>query len=95
VVSGIFNKVSLLTIITYLGGIRWEVIFLPFVEGNRLDRLSKEEYGKVRLWGSIGFIAVALLLGNTINNPYQTLYYLISISIFTTIFGILIASLII
>jgi PPP family 3-phenylpropionic acid transporter len=66
-------------------------VSLPFVEAIALDRLSKEEYGKVRLWGSIGFIAVALLLGNTINNPYQTLYYLISISIFTTIFGILIA----
>lgn len=65
-------------------------ISLPFVEAIALDRLSKIEYGRVRLWGSIGFIGVALLLGRVLNSPYDTLYYLITISLFTTIFGILI-----
>jgi len=65
-------------------------ISLPFAEAIALDRLSKSEYGRVRLWGSVGFIAVALLLGNILKSPYETLYYLIAISFGATIFGIII-----
>jgi len=65
-------------------------ISLPFVEAIALDRLSKSEYGRVRLWGSVGFIGIALLLGRVLKSPYETLYYLIATSLFSTIFGILI-----
>ena len=36
-------------------------ISLPFVETIALGQLSKKEYGRVRLWGSIGFIFIALV----------------------------------
>ncbi len=55
-----------------------------------MERLSKSEYGKVRLWGSIGFIGVAILLGELLETPYETLYYLIGVSLLTAIFGIFI-----
>jgi len=65
-------------------------ITLPFVEAIALERLSKSEYGKVRLWGSVGFIVVALVLGKVLSTPKETLYYLIAISLFATLFGFLI-----
>ncbi len=38
-------------------------IIIPFIDTIALKLISKERYGKVRLWGSIGFIVVAILLG--------------------------------
>ena len=35
-------------------------IILPYVETISLQRLSKKMYGKIRLWGSVGFILIAL-----------------------------------
>jgi len=37
-------------------------LILPYVELISLDAIGKERYGKVRLFGSLGFIAVALIL---------------------------------
>ncbi len=64
-------------------------ISLPFVETIALDRLSKKEYGKARLWGSVGFIVIALWLGEVLSNPYEALYYLATTALFTLIFGFL------
>lgn len=63
-------------------------ISLPFVETIALHRISKQEYGKVRLWGSVGFILIALWLGKWLNSPYETLYYVIGTALFTLIVGI-------
>ncbi len=38
-------------------------LMLPYVEVIVLESIGKERYGRVRLWGSVGFIAIALLLG--------------------------------
>jgi len=65
-------------------------ISLPFIEALALDKLSKNEYGKVRLWGSVGFIAIALLLGKILSSNYEALYYLSVTSFFTLIFGFLV-----
>ena len=62
-------------------------ITLPFVETISLQQLSKKMYGKIRLWGSVGFILVSLLLGEVEPSPLQTLYYLIGTGFFTLIFG--------
>ena len=62
-------------------------ISLPFVETISLARLSKREYGKVRLWGSLGFISIALWLGKVLSNSYEALYYLLTMALFTLIFG--------
>ena len=62
-------------------------VTLPFVETISLQQLSKSMYGKIRLWGSIGFILVALWLGKIEVLPNETIYYLISMGFFTFIFG--------
>ena len=62
-------------------------VSLPYVETIALSRLSKSHYGKVRLWGSIGFIFVALWLGNFLSSPKETIYYLIFTAFFTVVFG--------
>lgn len=62
-------------------------ITLPFVETIALQQLSKKMYGKIRLWGSVGFIVVSLGLGEIKPSAFETLYYLIGAGFFTLIFG--------
>ena len=62
-------------------------IILPFVETISLSRISKKEYGKVRLWGSIGFIVVALGLGSMRGSTDYILYSLATTALFAIVFG--------
>ncbi|RLA71107.1 MAG: MFS transporter [Epsilonproteobacteria bacterium] len=62
-------------------------ISLPYVETIALATLSKHRYGKVRLWGSLGFIGIALLLGKVLDSPYEALYYLSATAFLTLSFG--------
>ena len=62
-------------------------IILPFVETISLQRLTKTVYGKIRLWGSVGFILIALWLGKIEVSPMETIYYLMAMGFFTLIFG--------
>jgi len=62
-------------------------ISLPYVETIALASLSKNYYGKVRLWGSLGFMGIALLLGKILESPYEALYYLSASAFLTLIFG--------
>lgn len=64
-------------------------ISLPYVETIALATLSKHRYGKVRLWGSLGFIGIALLLGKVLDSPYEALYYLSATAFLTLSFGTL------
>ncbi len=66
-------------------------ISLPYVEAISLHRLSKNRYGKVRLYGSIGFTAIALWLGKALTVPYEALYYLTTMAFLTLISGAIIA----
>ncbi|MEA3417869.1 MAG: MFS transporter [Campylobacterota bacterium] len=66
-------------------------ISLPYVETISLHTLSKSRYGKVRLYGSIGFMVIALWLGKILSAPYEALYYLSAMAFFTLLFGVLIA----
>jgi len=65
-------------------------ISLPFVETIALGQLSKKEYGRVRLWGSIGFIFIALWLGKILSTNYEALYYLVGSALFTLLFGFIV-----
>ena len=58
-------------------------VALPFVEIIALQTMSKSLYGRVRLWGSIGFIVTALWLGRVLVDIHQVLAYL-SITAFAT-----------
>jgi PPP family 3-phenylpropionic acid transporter len=64
-------------------------ISLPYVEAIALSKLPKEKYGKIRLWGSLGFIAIALWLGYVLHSPQQALYYLSAMAFFVLLFGAL------
>lgn len=63
-------------------------ISLPYVETIALASLSKNRYGKVRLWGSLGFMGIALWLGKVLDSPYQALYYLSAMAFLTLLFGV-------
>jgi PPP family 3-phenylpropionic acid transporter len=62
-------------------------ISLPYVETIALSTLSKSHYGKVRLWGSLGFMGIALWLGKVLSSPYEALYYLAAMAFLTLLFG--------
>ena len=62
-------------------------ISLPYVETIALATLSKHYYGRVRLWGSIGFVVIALWLGKVLSTPYEALYYLSVLSFLTLLSG--------
>ncbi len=62
-------------------------ISLPYVETIALATLAKSHYGKVRLWGSLGFMGIALWLGKILSTPQETLYYLIGTAFATMLFG--------
>ncbi|MDQ7086262.1 MAG: MFS transporter [Sulfurovum sp.] len=66
-------------------------ISLPYVETIALATLSKQHYGKVRLWGSLGFMGIALWLGKVLSSPDEALYYLSSTAFLILIFGFFIS----
>ena len=62
-------------------------VSLPYVETIALHTLSKTKYGKIRLWGSLGFMAITLWLGKILSSPYEALYYLMGMAFLTLLFG--------
>jgi len=64
-------------------------ISLPYVETIALASLSKHRYGKVRLWGSLGFMGIALWLGKVLSSPYEALYYLSTMAFLTLLSGVM------
>ncbi len=64
---------------------------LPFVETIALKYIGKERYGKVRLWGSIGFALVAFILAKFLDSYIIALVFLITTSAFTMLFGLFLA----
>lgn len=60
-------------------------LILPYIELISLNYLGKERYGKIRLFGSVGFIAAALILVKYLDPPSVALTYLLVISIFTVL----------
>lgn len=66
-------------------------LVLPYIEVIALDTIKKERYGKIRLFGSIGFILIALLLVNYLHNIYNAIHYLVFFVSITTIIALKIA----
>ncbi len=67
-------------------------LILPYVEVIALERIGREKYGKIRLFGSIGFIAVALVLVRWLSSPQIGIDFLIAMAMGTLIFGAIIGS---
>lgn len=66
-------------------------LILPYIEVIALSLIAKESYGKVRLFGSIGFILVALVLVSFLNTPTTALSFLLVMVVVTTVFAYFIA----
>lgn len=66
-------------------------IVLPYIELIALQYLKKERYGKIRLFGSVGFILVALVLVKFLDDASVALSYLLVLTLITAFFGHLIA----
>lgn len=68
-------------------------LLLPYIEVIALEHIGKESYGKVRLFGSLGFIAVALVLVRYLEEPRIGIDFLIAMAIATSILGAFVGSL--
>jgi len=66
-------------------------LVIPYVESVALSHMPKESYGKVRLFGSIGFILVSLILVNYLNSYINAIVFLNISTFLTLIFGLLTA----
>lgn len=80
----------LLLLTNILLGIGMSLV-IPYVESVALSHMPKESYGKVRLFGSIGFILVSLILVNYLSSYTNAILFLNISSFLTLFFGILIA----
>ena len=66
-------------------------IVLPYVELISLEYLGKERYGKIRLFGSVGFILVALVLVKFLSSADIALNYLLVLTVITAVTAFVIA----
>lgn len=60
-------------------------VILPYIESFSLEFLQKQRYGKARLYGSLGFIAISLILAKLLKNPYTGLHFLFTCIILTVL----------
>ena len=60
-------------------------LILPYVDTYSLELLSKEVYGKARLYGSIGFIMIALVLAKYMTNNFAGLHFIAITIVFCVI----------
>jgi PPP family 3-phenylpropionic acid transporter len=65
-------------------------LILPYIEVIALEQIGREKYGRIRLFGSLGFIAVSLVLVRYLTSPYIGIEFLIAMALLTLIFGTLI-----
>lgn len=66
-------------------------LVLPYVELIALYYLAKERYGKIRLFGSVGFIVVALVLVRYLNDGSTVLLFLLTLSMVTALVAFIIS----
>jgi len=67
-------------------------LILPYIEIIALESIGKEKYGKIRLFGSIGFILVALILVKFLSSPDVALSYLVTFSFLVSVVGFFIVA---
>lgn len=63
-------------------------LILPYIEVTALKSLGKNKYGKSRLYGSIGFMIISLILGKFLSHPSIALHYYLATNILTVIFAL-------
>jgi len=66
-------------------------LILPYIELISLNHIGKERYGKIRLFGSVGFILVSLVLVKFLSSPEVALNYLLTLTFITSFVAFFIA----
>ncbi|WP_368031418.1 MFS transporter [Arcobacter sp. s6] len=64
-------------------------LILPYLEVTAISILGKEKYGKSRLYGSIGFMLISLVLAKFLSEPHIALHYYLFLNVSTVIFALL------
>ena len=64
-------------------------LILPYLEVTALKNLGKGKYGKSRLYGSIGFMLISLILAKFLSEPKIALHYYLATNILTVVFALL------
>jgi len=62
-------------------------MILPYVETYAMEHLGKERFGKSRLFGSIGFMLIGIVLARHLNDYTNGLHYLLLAIILTAFFA--------
>ncbi|MBE0495586.1 MAG: MFS transporter [Campylobacterales bacterium] len=65
-------------------------LILPFIETYSLEFLGKERFGKARLFGSVGFMVVGIVLAMLLNDPYMGLHFFLAAVTLMICFGLLV-----
>jgi len=68
-------------------------LILPYIEVISLQVIGKERYGKIRLFGSIGFIFIALILVNFLSESTQALNALLTLTLITAVIAFVVVRL--
>jgi PPP family 3-phenylpropionic acid transporter len=79
------DKFEYFLVVNIIFGVSFGLV-LPYMETYSLSILGKERYGKSRLWGSIGFLLVALVLAKLLENNYMGIHFIAVCIIITVIF---------
>jgi len=66
-------------------------LILPYIEVISLSSIGKEKYGRIRLFGSLGFVLVALVLVKFLSSAEVALNYLLISTFLTAIVAFIIA----
>lgn len=64
-------------------------LILPYLEVTTVTLLGKDKYGKARLFGSIGFTIIALVLAKVLTTPFIALHYYLGVVVLTVIFALM------
>ena len=64
-------------------------LVLPYIEVTALQQLGKDKYGKSRLFGSIGFMLISLVLARLLTKPEIALHFYLAVNVLTVIFALL------
>lgn len=62
-------------------------IILPYLEVSAIKNLGKDRYGKSRLYGSLGFIFISLVLAKFLIAPLVAIDYYLIVNVLTVIFA--------
>lgn len=64
-------------------------LILPYLEVIAISNLGKEKYGKSRLFGSIGFMVIALVLAKLLINSFIVIHFYLAVIVLSVIFSLL------